>query len=202
MLRAMRMQLRLLSVVVLVLVFTSAVFARVVRVEVTSRADVLSGQSFGDAGAYERITGRVYYSLAVANWHNTGIVDLANAVNLKNGDVEFSSDFILIRPKDAAKSNGSMLLEVPNRGHSRILTLVDGGDWDLAHNAGDAWLLRNGYTIAAVGWQWDAEGPDALRFFAPVAKDHGKTITGLLRGDFMLSKPAEEVPLGHLIIGR
>jgi hypothetical protein len=202
MLRAMRTQLRFICFLLLLLVFAPAVRARVTRVEVTSRTDVLNGKSFGNVGPYERITGRVYISLPVANWHNTGIVDLANAVNLKNGEVEFSSDFILIRPKDMAKANGSMLLEVPNRGHSRILALVDGGDWDLAHNTGDAWLLRNGYTIAAVGWQWDAEGPDALRFFAPVAKDHGKTITGLLRGDFMLSKPAEEVPLGHLIIGR
>jgi len=194
-------QLRLVSVLVVLLALAPAVRARVSRVEVTSRVDVLNGHSFGDAGAYERITGRVYYSLPVANWHNTSIVDLANAVNLKNGEVEFSSDFVMFRPKDAAKSNGSMLLEVPNRGHSHIISLIDGGDWDLEHNAGDAWLLRNGFTIAAVGWQWDAEGPGALRFFAPVAKDHGKTITGLLRGDFMLSKAADEVPLGHLIMG-
>ncbi len=40
-----------------------------------------------------------------------------------------------------------------------------------------------------VGWQWDAApGPGALKFFAPIAKDHGKTITGLLRGDLMPSK--------------
>jgi hypothetical protein len=94
-----------------------------------------------------------------------------------------------------------MLLEVPNRGHSRILALVDGGDWDLAHDAGDAWLLRNGFTIVSLGWQWDAAGPGALRFFAPVAKEDGKTITGLLRGDFMPSRPTAEIPLGHLIQG-
>lgn len=201
MLRAMRTQLCLACFLLFLLAFAPAVRARVTRVEVTSRTDILNGQRFGDVGSYERITGRIYYSLRAANWHNTGIVDLANAVNLKNGEVEFSSDFILVRPKDMAKGNGSMLLEIPNRGHSRILSIVDGGDWDLAHSAGDAWLLRNGYTIAAVGWQWDAEGPGALRFFAPIAKDHGKTITGLLRGDFMLSKAADEVPLGHLILG-
>jgi Alpha/beta hydrolase domain len=129
------------------------------------------------------------------------IVDLPNAVNLKNGEVEFSSDFMAIRPKDPGKGNGSMLLEVPNRGRSRILALVDGGDWDLSADAGDAWLLRNGFTVVSLGWQWDAEGPDALRFFAPVAKENGKTISGLLRGDVMLSKAAQEIPLGHLILG-
>lgn len=196
----MRSPFRLLA---FLLILASAVHlhARVTRVEITSRADVLNGQFFGDAGAYERITGRVYYALKVDNWHNTAIVDLGNAVNLRSGEVEFASDFIVVRPKDAAKGNGSMLLEVPNRGHSRIIGLVDGGDWDLARSAGDAWLLRNGYTIAAVGWQWDAAGEGALRFIAPVAKDHGKTITGLLRGDLMLSKGTDEIPLGHLILG-
>ena len=176
-------------------------YARVLRVDVTAREPVLNGKEFGAAGAYERIVGRVYFSLPVANLHNRMIVDLANAVNLKNGAVEFSSDFVALRPVDPHKGNGSMILEVPNRGHSRIVALVDGGDWNAANDAGDAWLLRSGYTVVALGWQWDAVGADALHFFAPVAKDHGKTITGLLRGDMMLSKAADEIPLGHLILG-
>ena len=175
--------------------------ARVVRVEIASRQDVLNGQSFGDAGAYERITGRVYFSVAVANPHNKPIVDLANAVNLKNGEVEFSADFIAIRPKDSRKGNGSMILENPNRGHSRIISLVDGGNWNVLNDAGDAWLLRNGFTVVSLGWQWDAVGDDALRLNAPIAKENGKTITGLLRGDLMPSKEMAEIPLGHLITG-
>jgi Alpha/beta hydrolase domain len=176
-------------------------YARVSRVDVTSRVDVLNGQSFGEAGVYERITGRVYFSLPVANPRNLRIVDLANAENLRNGEVEFSADFIAVRPKDPLKSNGSMILEVPNRGNSRFLGLVDGGDWDLAHSAGDGWLLRNGFSIVSVGWQWDAPGKDALKFFAPVARDHGKTITGLLRGDFMPSHAMTVAPLGHFMNG-
>jgi hypothetical protein len=181
--------------------FVSLVEARVVRVEIASRKDVLGGQAFGNGGAYERITGRVYFSVAVANKHNHGIVDLKNAVNLKHGEVEFWSDFVVVRPKDAARGNGTMLLEVPNRGRSRILPLVDGGTWDLSNDAGDGWFLRNGYTVAALGWQWDAAGDDALRMYAPLAKDKGRTITGLLRGDVMLAKQMEDLPLGHLIIG-
>jgi Alpha/beta hydrolase domain len=171
--------------------------ARVLRVEVATRSSVLDGKVFGAAGAYERIAGRVYFSLPVANLHNTRIVDLTHAVNLKNGEVEFSADFVAVRPKDARKGNGSLLLEVPNRGNARLLALVDGGDEDLAHDAGDAWLLRNGFTVVALGWQWDATGPNALRFFAPVAKENGKTITGLLRGDVMLAEALPEIPLGH-----
>jgi hypothetical protein len=193
-----------LRLVLLLFLLALAVFpleARVTHVETTSRRDVLGGKPFGDAGAYERITGRIYFSLPVANPHNLRIVDLGNAVNLKNGEVEFFSDFIAVRPKDARKGNGSLLLEIPNRGRGRILALVDGGDLDLASDAGDAWLLRNGFTIVSLGWQWDADGPDALRFFAPVAKQNGETITGLLRGDLMPSKVMPEIPLGHLILG-
>ncbi len=57
--------------------------ARVLRVEIASRTDVLNGRAFGAAGAYERIAGRVYFSLAVDNPHNQRIVDLRNAVNLR-----------------------------------------------------------------------------------------------------------------------
>ncbi len=195
---------RYLSVRFLVLILALTALpldARVVRVDVSSRGDVLGGKVFGDTGAYERVTGRVYFSVSVNNPHNQRIVDLRNAVNLKNGEVEFSSDFIAIRPKDPRKSNGSMILENPNRGQSRIISVVDGGDWNVANDAGDGWLLRNGFTIVSLGWQWDAAGADALRLYAPIAKENGKTITGLLRGDLMPSKPMAEIPLGHLMTG-
>lgn len=175
--------------------------ARVVRVEIASRQDVLDDKTFGEAGAYERITGRIYFSVAVANPHNRRIVDLSNAVNLKNGEVEFSADFVALRPKDAHRSNGSMVLENPNRGHGRIVALVDGGDWDAAKDGGDGWLLRSGFTMVTLGWQWDAVGNDALRLYAPIAKENGRTITGLLRGDLMPAKEMPEIPLGHLITG-
>jgi alpha/beta hydrolase family protein len=195
-----RRQRTVFSLLFLLLSFTS-VNARVVRVELTSRVDLLNGTRFGDVGAYERVAGRVYFAVSVTNPHNLRIVDLDKAVNLKNGEVEFSADFIAIRPKDLHKGNGAMLLENPNRGHSRILSLIDGGDWDAAKDAGDGWLLRHGFTFVSLGWQWDAAGGDALKLYAPIAKEHGKTITGLLRGDLMPSKPMPEIPLGHLIIG-
>ncbi|HTT20190.1 MAG TPA: alpha/beta hydrolase domain-containing protein [Candidatus Sulfotelmatobacter sp.] len=169
--------------------------------EISSRQDVLNGKAFGDAGPYERINGWIHFSVGVANAHNARIVDLRNAVNLRDGEVEFSANFVALRPKDPHKGNGSMLLENPNRGHSRILALVDGGDWDASKDAGDAWLMRNGFTLVSLGWQWDAVGDDALRLVVPVAKENGRTITGLLRGDIMPSHEMAEIPLGHMITG-
>lgn len=201
MLSRMPLPRRVLCCLLFFLLALTSVNARVVRVEITSRTDILYGKSLGEAGAYERIAGRLYFSVPVANPHNRRIVDLGNAVNLKNGEVEFSADFIAVRPKDPHKGNGSMLLENPNRGHSRILAIVDGGDWDAASDAGDAWLLRRGFTFVSLGWQWDAVGADALKLYAPIAKENGETITGLIRGDLMPSKAMPEIPLGHLILG-
>src|SRR5271165_4382810 len=110
----MRLRLHVPLVFLILILAVSPLNARVLRVEIASSNDVLNGKQFGDAGAYERITGRVYFSLPIANSHNQRIVDLGNAVNLKSGEVEFSSDFVAVRPKDAHKGNGSMLLEVPN----------------------------------------------------------------------------------------
>jgi hypothetical protein len=197
----MNMVIRRLAIGLAFLFAVPSLSARVTRVEITSRTDVLGAKPFGESGPYERMTGRIYFAVLVANIHNQPIVDLANAVNLQNGEVEFSADFVAVRPKDPRKGNGTLLLENPNRGRSRILSLVDGGDEDLAHSAGDALLLRNGFTVVSLGWQWDATGPNALRLYAPIAEDHGKTIFGLLRGDIMLPAKADEIPLGHVMVG-
>ena len=177
MLARMRLWQRACSFLVVLFLTVLPLSARVLRVQIATRTDVLNGKAFGNAGAYERVTGRVYFSLPVANPHNRRIVDLGNAVNLKNGEVEFSSDFIAIRPKDANRGNGSLLLEVPNRGNSRIVALVDGGDWDVKNDAGDAWLLRNGYTFVSVGWQWDAQDAGALRFLRRPRRKMGRPST-------------------------
>jgi len=197
-----RFPMSLLAVAILLFSAASPLSARVIRTEVASRMDVLDGKPFGSAGPYERITGKIYFSVSVANTHNQAIVDLANAMNLQNGEVEFSADFVAIRPKDPSRGNGTLFLEDPNRGLPHILSLVDGGDEDLAHSAGDAWFLRNGFTVVSLGWQWDAVGPGTLHLDVPIAKDHGKAIVGLLRGDIMPSADTPEIPLGHLMQGR
>jgi Alpha/beta hydrolase domain len=192
---------RLLGILLALVWVSAPLEARVTRVAIDSRTDVLGGKSFGEAGAYERLSGQIFFSVRVDNPHNSRIVDLRSAVNLNHGEVEFSADFVAFRPKNPQRANGSLLLEVPNRGRPHFIALVDGGDADLARDVGDAWLLRKGFTIVSVGWQWDAAGQDDLKLYAPIAREEGRRITGLLRGDFMLSHETDEVPLGHLILG-
>src|SRR5207237_9017383 len=63
------------------------------------------------------------------------------------------------------------------------------------------WVRGHGESGGALGWLWDAVGVSALRADAPIARDDGKTITGLVRGDLMPSKVIDDIPLGHLIVG-
>lgn len=196
-----RGRLRCGALVAMELFVATGAQAAVTGVTVATRSDVLGGVAFGAAGPYERLTGRLQFSVAVDNPHNRRIVDLESAQNLRNGRVDFSADVIVLRPKDARRANGTLLLEIPNRGRPRIVSLVDGADPAVAEDTGDGWLLRRGYTIVSLGWQWDAVGEHALRLYAPIATDHGRPIMGLLRGDLMPGSEMTDIPLGHLIIG-
>ena len=190
------------------LVCSCMLFARVVRVEITSRTDVLNGKPFGDTGAYEKIVGRVHFAVRPDDPHNRVIVDLDKAPRNAQGEVEFSADLYLFRPKDAKKGNGALLLEIPNRGGKGLLRLINGAttggaDPTSESDFGDGWLLRQGYTFGWLGWQWDvAEESGNMRLYAPVAKGPKGPLTGLLRDDFTLPEKRYDMPLGHMIVGR
>ena len=178
--------------------------ARVTRVEIISRSDIQDGRSFGLAGAYEKIVGRVYFAVDPANIHNRQIVDLDKAPRNAQGEVEFYADLYLLRPKDMDKGNGAVLFEVSNRGGKGILHIVNGvTSSDPKAEFGDGFLMRQGYTVAWVGWEADlAETGDRLRLFAPVAHDPGgKTIRGLVRSDYTPAQKLEDMPLGHFLLG-
>jgi len=184
--------------------FASFADAHVTRVEILSRADIQDGRAFGLAGAYERIIGRVYFAINPENIHNRQIVDLDKALRNAHGEVEFSADLYLFKPKDMTKGNNAVLFEVSNRGGRGILRLANGGNTsDPNAEFGDGFLLREGYTIAWLGWQFDvADQGQNLRLSAPVAHDPGgKEIRGLVRSDFTPSQKRDDMPLGHILLG-
>ncbi len=174
--------------------------ARVTRVDVTSRSDINDGQPFGPAGAYEKIEGRVYFAVNPADAHNRAIVDLDKAPRNAQGEVEFSADLYLLKPKDMSKGNGAVLFEVSNRGGKGIVRIVNGGSG--AAEFGDGFLMRQGYVIAWIGWQFDV-GPQNrnLALQAPIAHHAAGTIRGLVRSDFTVSEKRFDMPLGHILLG-
>ena len=195
---------RLAWAVTLVALLASVGEAHVTRVDVLSRTDVQDGRAFGLAGAYEKIVGRVYFAVDPGNLHNRQIVDIDKAPRNAQGEVEFSADLYLYKPKDMAKGNGAVVFEVSNRGGRGILRLVDGGSSaDPNGEVGDGFLLRQGYTVAWLGWQFDlAEEGEKVRLSAPVAHNAGgKEIRGLVRSDFILSQKTDDMPLGHIMLG-
>src|SRR6266478_7419950 len=190
---------RFLAFLVLAAVLTQPLSARVVRVEITSRTDINNGKAFGLAGPYEKIVGRVYFAVDPANPHNRQIVDLDKAPRNAQGEVEFSADLYLLKPKDMAKGNHAVLFEVSNRGGRGILSLVNGRNGEF----GDGFLMRQGYTIAWVGWEFDLSSQgERLRLSAPIAHDAGgKEIHGLVRTDFTPAEKRDDMPLGHILLG-
>jgi hypothetical protein len=212
------------------LVVSIASQARVDRVEVLSRTDVLDGKAFGEAGAYEKVSGKVHFAVKPEAAPNKLIVDLDKAPRNAAGEVEFAADFYILRPKEAARSSGSVLLEIPNRGGKGLLAIIQGGkgsrDPATEEEFGDGFLMQRGTTVAWLGWQWDVrEEAGLMRLYAPVAREReqaisvskGKTsnaqrptsnvqleeklITGLVRADFMVNEKTEQYPLGHFISG-
>src|ERR1051325_2216227 len=90
--------------------------AGIVRLDIKERSDILDGQAFGNAGAYERIVGKAYFAINPKLPANQAIVDIDKAPRNHDGLVEFSSDVFILRPKDPKKGNGTVLYEVSNRG--------------------------------------------------------------------------------------
>src|ERR1700726_2833738 len=126
-----------------VALFAACIQAAVTRVEVTDRVDL-------PVNGHERIAGKVYFAVDPSLPANRAIVDIDLAPRNGAGLVEFSADLLVLRPKDPAKSNGTALLEISNRGGRGML-----GMFDLAQEQGlgDPLLFESGYTLVWVGWE-------------------------------------------------
>jgi hypothetical protein len=162
----------LIVVVLCLLVHPCSTFAEVTNVTVTSRTAVAGGQSFGAAGPYETVVGRIEFALDPADPHNAGIVDLNHAPRDSDGRVRFSSDLYVLRPTDPSKCNGVLLFEVANRGRRTLLgrfnRAAPGSDPATDAGVGDGLLMRAGYTLVWIGWEIDVPAP-LLRIEAPPA---------------------------------
>ena len=168
-----------------------AASADVVRIEVDSRAELAGGKSFGLAGPYEKLAGTIYFAVDPDNSANRIITDIALAPRNADGLVEFRSDFFVIKPKDVERGNGTLLYEVSNRGGKGMLRYFNRGagsvDPQTEEEMGDGFLLRNGFTLLWLGWQFDTPARDGLvRLYTPVATDAGTAIAGLVRSEVVV----------------
>jgi hypothetical protein len=184
-------------VATLALVLTASLAeARVVRLRIERRETVLNGRPFGAAGPYEKLVGTVDFGLDPSLPANGIIVDLKLAPRNPRGEVEARADFYMLKPVDPRRGNGRLFYEVGNRGGKAILSTFQKatGSPDPATEAefGDGALMRQGFTLLWMGWQWDVpERPGTMRMEMPIATENGRRITGIVRGNFILTERAD-----------
>jgi len=197
-----RALLRCFTLFALLLAAPPSARAEVERVEVLRQEGVAGGHAFGLAGPYEKRVGRVHFALDPDDPANARIVDLTLAPRDPDGKVRFSADFYALRPVDPARGNGTVLVEVPNRGGKASIRYFDRGarrsdDPSSRADFGDGLLFRRGMSVVWLGWQFDVpEQPGLLRLDA-VYTQGTPLIAGLVRADHVFSKPAQVMPLAH-----
>src|SRR5262245_38116592 len=174
---------RLVSVAVVLAVgvlLPAIVAAEVTRVEISSRRDVAGGRAFGTSGPYELIVGRVYFVVDPAHARNKIVTDLDKAPKNAAGQVEFSADLAILKPKDPSHGSGVALVDIVNRGNKTVLTGFNRATptRDLSTDAelGDGFLLRQGHTLVWVGWEFDVPRSGGMRIEVPVAKGVAGTV--------------------------
>jgi len=156
------------STVLLILLLPAIAHAEVTRVEIASRTDVMNGATYDAAGSYEQLIGKIYFSIDPANARNRVIADLDLAPKNASGKVEMSADIKILKPKDSSRGSGALLIDIVNRGTDTVISSFNrasGGDM------GDGFLMRLGYTIVSVGWEFDvAQRNGVVRLDVPAAQ--------------------------------
>jgi hypothetical protein len=176
---------RLLFAIILV---SQCLSAGVVSVDIAERSEAPHG--------YERIVGTAHFAVDPNDPANQHIHGLKAAPTNSDGLVEFSSDIHILRPRDPKDSNGAVLFEAVNRGGKGIFRMFNyAQDRD---DAGDGFLMRHGYTVVWVGWQFDLiDSPDRMRFVSPNAVG----VEGWVRSNFRTLTAAAEFSIagaGHV----
>ena len=131
----------------------------ITRLVIQKREPFAGGHEFPITGAYEKLVGKLYGEVAPQHRLNRSIVNLDKAPRNRRGRVEYSSDLFILKPLDMARSNGKIFFDAPNRGGKRILAFLndapEANDPSTLADAGNGFLMREGYTIVWCGWQGD-----------------------------------------------
>ncbi len=172
---------------------------------ITSQNAVCDSKVFGSVGPYEQLYGSARFEVDPSNPLNARVVDLDLAPRNTRGCVECRADIWILRPQEPSRGNGALMYHVVNRGRKGVL-----GMYNLAESAqrpamdahfGDGFLLEQGYTIAACGWQADVppETPDdehLMTFDVPVATQDDEPITGPVGCEIVVDEPCDLHSLG------
>ena len=156
--------------------------SRVARLDITSREPAFGGRSFGAVGQYEILLGTATAVADPGAPLDAGIVDLENAPRNADGLVEYTFEVDILKPVDITRGNGVLVYEINNRGRNIVFGYFhEAGQGYTAENAGNAFLMNQGYTYVSSGWLHGAPGagdPRPVLATLPLATDDGQPITG------------------------
>ena len=160
----------------------SPAHSRLTQLHITSRRPAFGGHSFGKVGAYEVLVGT---ATAVADPQaalNAGVVDLDKAPRNDARLVEYTFEVQILKPADMTNANGVLVYEVNNRGRNIVYGYFHGaGIGYQADNAGNGFLMNQGYTYVSSGWMHGTPGtadPPPVLAYLPHASIDGQPITG------------------------
>lgn len=167
--------------------------AELIHLEVISVVPFDGGRAFGSAGPYELVIARGHFAVDPSDPANAGIVDLALAPRDAEGRVRFTADVHLLRPVDPARGNGTLLVEIVNRGGARGLAARA----EAGASGTDRFVAERGFTLAWVGWEIGVED-GLVGLVAPGARDGDAAITGQVSHRITTSAPRDDTPLPSL----
>jgi hypothetical protein len=167
--------------------------AGITRIEITRvESPTFEGTSFGTVGQYEKLVGRAYGEVDPSDPRNAIIVDLGLAPRNAAGKVEYSTDILILTPVDPSRGNHRVFYEINNRGNLFALRLNSAAtmvnDPTTATDAGNGFLMRQGYTIVSSGWDATvAPGNSRFTITVPVARNpDGSSIVGPSLEEFVI----------------
>ncbi len=177
------------------LMLAGAARADVERVEVLERAVLAEGRAFGGVGPYERLRGRLYFTIDAAAADNQAVTDIRLAPRDAQGRVQFSTDFMVLRPVDGGRANGRVLFEASGSGGPAMLSVFNDATSALlpasSAEAGNGFLMDQGYSLVWIGWNWDVSpGDGRLRADLPIALEGGKPLFGRVLSEIAVTQPA------------
>jgi hypothetical protein len=174
-----------------------AAHAQVVRFDVLQSSPAFEGRSFGAVGPYVKITARATIAVDPNDPRNAIIADLDKAPRNAQGRVEATADVVLLRPADPLRGNGTLFVDILNRGRKLAPQLFDeigqpaASAADKAGDAGIGFLPAQGYTMAWIGWQADIPSQaNQMALQAPSVIG----LTGTSREEFVFDHPRSPAP--------
>ncbi|MEO8165874.1 MAG: hypothetical protein ABI619_10805, partial [Betaproteobacteria bacterium] len=170
----------------------SEVQAKLVKLEITKREVVADGMAFGDAGAYEKLSGRAWFEADPSLVRNKAVFDIDRAPLNGQDKVEFSADMVILKPVDMALGSNTLFFEVNNRGRKISFGRMQDTAADANMNDpmsprdfGNGFLMKRGYVIAWVGWGADiAPGDNRLTVNFPIAQENGQPVSERILTEF------------------